>query len=965
MALSPYDLQRLKEVFAGARALPASNRQAYLSVACAGNEALREEVESLLASDERAKSFLESPAVIQGDDTPHIARLSEGQRLGVYRVQALLGAGGMGEVYRARDTKLDRAVAIKILPEAFAADTERIARFQREAKTLASLNHPNIAHIHGLEESYGVCALVMELVEGEDLAQRIARGAIPVAEALPIAKQMADALEAAHEQGIIHRDLKPANIKVRPDGAVKVLDFGLAKALDPTSGAAEDAMTSPGPGVRATEAGVILGTAAYMSPEQARGRPVDKRTDIWAFGCVLYEMLTGRPVFAGKTMSDLLAAVLTTDPDWTTLPEETPAPIRKLLRRCLEKDRKRRLDSAADARLEIDDVLATPPGEASVVTRPRPTWHKWSLAAAVLIVVIISAAAAVAILRQPAAYPMHFAIPVIGEVNQLAISSDGKFLVFVMPDETTGKTILSVQAIGDRHAVTLVGTEGASYPFWSPDSQYVGFFAEGKIMKVRAGGGPVQLVVPVTMTARGASWGASNVIVYSQRAGGPLWRVNADGTGASALTEGLLTDDERSHRWPMFLPDGDRFLFWAGNFSTDGARSGIYLSSLSARQKVFLVEARSNPGFAQDGYLFFVDGKGRLGMQAFDPDTGRVIGDLRVIADAVGFQPSLCFGAFAVSSGGTVVLNPTSAVSQSVLTWYDRAGKELGSVGSPAIIYNPSLSPDGQRLAADIADPKTSNMDVWTFHMKAGTSGRFTFGPSEEATPVWAPDGNRLAYGSGDSGMEVKATTGLEKERVIAERPATRLALGGGLVSPNSWAPNGEYVVTRVDGARQEPFYLALLKIGEPKLSRMLASKGSQSNGQISPDGKWLAYATDDSDGWNIFVTTFPGAAGKWQVSVGGGTEPRWRGDGKEIFYLDTKRMLMAVPVGSGPTFSSGTAQPLFRVRSRAPISNTDVFSYDVSKDGSRFIVNRYVKPSSVPPLDILLNATAAAETRD
>ena len=305
---------------------------------------------------------------------------------------------------------------------------------------------------------------------------------------------------------------------------------------------------------------------------------------------------------------------------------------------------------------------------------------------------------------------MHFAIPVIGEVSQLAISSDGRFLVFVMPDETTGKSVLSVQAIGDQHATTLVGTEGASYPFWSPDSQYVGFFADGKIMKVRARW-PGATHCASDDDGERRKLGRKNVIVYSQLAGGPLWRVNADGTGASALTEGLLTDEERSHRWPMFLPDGDRFLFWAGNFSKDGARSGIYLSSLSERQKMFLVEARSNPGFAQDGYLFYVDGKGRLGMQAFDPDAGRVIGDLRVIADAVGFQPSLYFGAFAVSSGGTVVLNPTSAVSQSVLTWYDRAGKELGSVGSPAMMYNPSLSPDGQRLAADIADPKRL---IWT-----------------------------------------------------------------------------------------------------------------------------------------------------------------------------------------------------------------------------------------------------------
>jgi Tol biopolymer transport system component len=964
-----YEPDRVEQICHAALALEPASRVSFVAEACGGDEWLRAEVESLLRHQSKVDRFLDEPALLTA--AQRIAGESEhaliGRQIGAYHIQSLLGAGGMGEVYRARDSALRRDVAIKVLPRLFVAEPDRLTRFMREARVLAALNHPHIGAIYGLEHVDGVPALVLELAEGETLAARLKKGPITPAEALMIARQIADALEAAHERGVVHRDLKPANVMIAPDGTAKVLDFGLATMAAGNDAHAESTPPQSSLTTIGSHAGAVLGTPAYMSPEQAVGAVADRRSDLWAFGVVLLEMLTGRPVFAGETAEQLLAAVLNHDPDWTRLPASTPPAVRRLLQRCLQRDRKRRLDSAAAARLEIDDGLTSPGGEgpdAGSVVRLHgwSRWHKAWVAAGVLASIAVGGAAVAYIGRRQATYVEHFAIPVNDEVSQLAISADGAMLAFVMPDVDTGRHVLHVQPIGAPRATALAGTEGARFPFWSPDNAYVGFFTNHKLMKVRPSGGAAQPIVAVNGTARGASWGSRNVIVYSQRAGGPLWRVNADGTGAAPLTDTLLTPDEQSHRWPVFLPDGDRFLFWGGNFSKDGTRSGIYLSSLSMRQKIFVVAARSNPGFALDGKLFYVDAAGQLVMHAFDSNSGRLVSDVRVVSAAVGFQAALYWGAFTVSATGTVVINPSTAISQSILTWYDRSGNELGTVGRPGLMFNPSLSPDGQRVAVDISDAKTSNVDVWVIDLEGDTAARFTFDPVEEATPVWAPDGGRIAYQSSDTGTKMKVTSGFGDGRVVAQRPSVTLTTGNNNF-PNSWSRDGASLLAMVEGVGLEDAHLALFRIGDPRPTRLWTTNSNQTNGQISPDGNWLAYASDDESGQSaVYVTTFPGAVGRWQVSVGGGSEPRWRGDGQELFYLDSGNAVTAVTIrtGTAVSFSSGPPRRLFRARVRPRLSNSDLFSYDVTKDGSRFIVNRYVPPSSVAPLDILLNATAA-----
>ena len=885
--------------------------------------------------------------------------LTSGTKLGPYEIIAPLGAGGMGEVYRARDTRLGRDVALKILPDSFAREADRLRRFEQEARAVAALNHPNILAIHDIGQHEGSPFLVSELIEGESLRAALDRGALPQRKTIEYGVQIAHGLAAAHEKGIVHRDLKPENIFVTKDGRIKILDFGLAK-LAQKAGAEPDEVTLTS---SHTAAGMVLGTASYMAPEQVRGEAADPRTDIFAFGAVLYEMLSGVRAFRRDTAAETMTAVLKDDPPELSDPGRLVSPaLERIVRRCLEKNPEQRFQSARDLSFALSALSGT---ETSSVARaaaaPRRAPLLPRLAVALALVAVAAATWFVARRPQPTTR-MQFALAVPDEmsISHMALSRDGSMLVFVAPEENSALPMLYVQRVGSASVMLLPGTQGASYPFWSPDGAYVGFFANGKLQKMAISGGTPQ-VLATALAGRGGSWGSKGVILYASDAQSPLQRINADGTGMAAVTLGIRIKEDQSHRWPMFLPDGDHFLFWAGNFSNakDDRLSGIYASSLEGKERKLVILCHSS--FSFDAHnLYYADEQRQLVSMVLDASAATVSGSATVVANLVGFQPSTYWSAFTVAQNGTLIYNIDVGAAQSVLTWMDRSGKELGRVGDPAVVANPTLSPDGSRVAVDISDQKANNVDVWIESTTGAGNSRFTFDPSEEVVAVWSRDGSKLAYrNAGGDGptLLLKPATGLERERKRFNLPSSSM---DDLI-PNSWSVDDQQILFTRQVTSGE--YLELIPVAGGEPNRFLTSKGSESNGQISPDGKWVAYASDESGVWEIYVTSFPGAAGKWQVSRGGGTEPRWRGDGKEVFYIAPSGMLMAVEVNGESIFATGTPAPLFQIHGRAPISSTDVFTYDVAKDGKRFLVNRYVKPEHVPPLTILLNAAAGSSS--
>jgi len=865
----------------------------------------------------------------------------EGAALGSYRVSAKLGEGGMGEVWRATDEKLGREVALKVLPAPVASDPERLARFQREARVLASLNHPCIATLFGLESFDGRHVLVMELVEGEDLSERIARGAIPAAEAVPIALQIAQALEAAHEKGIVHRDLKPANVKLRPDGAVKVLDFGLAKAWEEESAQASLSV-SPTLTRHATMAGVILGTAAYMAPEQAAGLAADRRADVWSFGVVLWEMLTGRRLFEGETVSHVLASVLKDSPDLSALPKDLSPVLSGLVAACLRKKPARRLQSIGDARVTLEDLLAQPEAYAPAPAAAAPAASRSRLRAAIPWgVAAASVAAALVVgllaLRRPESPLVKAALPAPEGAafglnpespGPVAVSPDGRRIAFSAQD-ADGKVRLFVRRLDATTSQPLPGTEGAGYPFWSPDSRWLGFVVRSEriLRKIDVTGGP-----PVTLCAapngKGGSWSPDGSIVFAPDATGPLHAVPSAGGTSRPVTK-VDAAKHNSHRHPRFLPDGRRFLFLARGTAPD--RSAILVGSLDGGEPREVVRSTSQAEYAS-GRLLFARERA-LVAQPFDPSKGTVSGEAVPLAEDLLMLPGAALSVFSASANGVLAYLTGKAELMTSLEWHDREGKLLGTLGEPAVHRSPQISPDGRLVAAMVNDVAIGTHDLWIYDVERGLRTRFTFDPGDDSAPTWTPDGKTIYFSS-----TAKGTSAVYRKSVEGTGEVEPVSASQDALTPTSVSPDGKLVLANRSSATSSSESDVMVLAAEPAgaLTPLRATGFFEGDAAFSPDGRWVAYSSNESGKLEVYVTPFPGPGRRWQVSPRSGVYPTWRQDGRELLWIQMDGQLASAEVSSdGDTFHVGPVTPLFRLAPPTPGGAT----FSLAPDGKRILV--------------------------
>jgi serine/threonine protein kinase/Tol biopolymer transport system component len=859
----------------------------------------------------------------------------------------------MGEVYRARDTRLERTVAIKILPRELSNDPIRKQRFEREAKTISSLNHPYICVLYDVGNQDGIDYLVMECVEGETLVKRLEKGPLPLEQVLKFGMQIADALDKAHRSGVVHRDLKPGNIMLTSAGA-KLLDFGLAKPAAALASAATLTAVQTTP---MTEEGTIVGTFQYMSPEQVEGKEVDGRSDIFSLGAVLYEMVTGKRAFEGKSQLSVASAILEKEPEpISTAKPMTPPALEHAVKKCLAKLPDERWQSASDLASELKWIgeAGSQAGEAGRIPTGRRRWERvgWLLAAAFFLLLMAAGVAWwKASNKRP--HPMYFHTSVPFAANDLALSPEGRTLAMVAYSAQANNYVLWMYEVGSRRTSSLDGTQGASYPFWSPDGKSIGFFADGKLKKLDASGGQLQVLCDAP-NGRGGTWNRDGVIVFTPDSSGVgLFRVSSSGGSPVEMTKLDTTRFESSHRWPMFLPDGKHFLYLGANFSGLFEKNAIFLGSLDSQERRLLVSTSANAAYADPGYLVYMRDNKTLVAQPFDRRRYVLSGEPHTLSDEVLYLPGVDRAIFSVSSGEVLVTQTGKGASLSQLTWFDRSGKPAGTVGVPGSYSNVRLSPDGRRVAADQADPDGRNTDIWILEPARDTTTRLTFDSTFHTTPIWSPDGKQILFSSlRKPGFDLflKNADGSGSEEEVANLGAVSQ------VNPWDWSRDGKYVLCRKGN---ELWYLSWPeRVARP----LLQAKWTVRNAQFSPDGRWMAYASNETGKMEIYVSPFLSATGKWQLSTGGGQEPRWRQDGKELFYVSAEGKMMAVAVTAGASFEAGSPVALFQTHRRQSIAAQDVFSYDVSGGGQRFLIATKVDEANAAPLSALLNWASEME---
>jgi serine/threonine protein kinase/Tol biopolymer transport system component len=910
----------------------------------------------LLAYQSEAELILEKPALELAASAlaKDNVRVSEGQQVGSYKILSLLGIGGMGEVYRARDSKLKRDVALKVLPDEFSNDTERLRRFRREAEVLASLNHPNIAVIYDVQQEAGFRYLVLELVEGENLSDRIKRGPVPVDEALGIAKQICEGLEAAHEKGIIHRDVKPANIKVTPNGRVKLLDFGLARILEERENPSPATMTS------STARGIILGTPGYMSPEQACGRPLDKRTDIFSFGCVLYELLTGSAPFAQETVTETIGAVLGTEPDWSRLPRETPSRVSALLRRCMQKDNRNRLRDIGDARIELERP-AEPLDERFPDPADRyPTLHRRKIGTVVLGSLAVAAFVFAILyfrslrLTAPSAAEVRFDIPVppMSSPWSFSISPDGRNVAYVAA-ASDGKNVIWVRPLNALDARALSGTDGAIFPFWSSDGRFIGFPADGKLKRIEATAGTVQtLMDPLPGLFRRGTWSGDVILLSAMNV---LYRMSASGGPPTPITAPDISLAERDHTQPQFLPDGRHFLYKA--WSDKPENMAIYIGSLDSRMKTRIMGNEKRVLYAPPGFMLFLREQ-TLMAQPFDVDRLQFTGEARPIVEGVMYDKESGTSGFDASNDGVLVYRRgeiNDAIGNSQFLWKDRTGRTMVALSGLFTTDRFRLAPDDKRFAFYRT---VIGADIWNYDIERNVRTRLTTNAlNYYGDPVWARDASRLIFVS-TRGYLNSAVYEMPSNGVVPEKSLLEPEAGVSLHTLD-WSLDGRLVVFSKLKAGDPNNNLWILPLtGDRKPFRYHSTSSDEPQAALSPNARWLAYVSNATGKYEIVVQPFPNpSAGKWQISAEGGANPRWRRDGRELYYLDPSGRIIAVQVKTDGNFEVGQSIPLFKIPSGTySTDSSSAFTYDVTTDGQHFLVAAPASLTNSTPITVIQN---------